>query len=208
MCPKRIVSGLNRFYRGHFQNTPHIKTFFGYASGWSFCLSSIQYIFQQSLFTLKGNSSKKLLFTVTPLIHTPRFHSLLMLVFEGENHSNETLGLFKGIGTWAVNLSFVRYNIAKLRPQRITGKSSDTDLFPMSSCIATRRLVYNGGYIQKPLSFLNSFETSWSGRLYMVTKVLRTSSWTYHIYATIHCSNFGNPLLWTSLWRFGNGSIS
>ena len=25
------------------------------------------------------------------------------------------------------------------------------DLFPMSSYIATRRLVHNGGYIQKPL---------------------------------------------------------
>ena len=29
---KRIVTGLNRFYRGHFQNAPNIKTFFGYAS--------------------------------------------------------------------------------------------------------------------------------------------------------------------------------
>ena len=28
---KKIVLGLNRFYRGHFQNTPNIKTFFGYA---------------------------------------------------------------------------------------------------------------------------------------------------------------------------------
>ena len=28
---KRIVSGLNRFYSGHFQNTPNIKTFFGFA---------------------------------------------------------------------------------------------------------------------------------------------------------------------------------
>ena len=27
---KRIVLGLNRFYRGHFQNTSNIKTFFGY----------------------------------------------------------------------------------------------------------------------------------------------------------------------------------
>ena len=29
---KTIVPGLNRFYRGHFQNTPNIKTFFGYAT--------------------------------------------------------------------------------------------------------------------------------------------------------------------------------
>ena len=29
---KTIVTGLNRFYRGHFQNAPNIKTFFGYAS--------------------------------------------------------------------------------------------------------------------------------------------------------------------------------
>ena len=28
---KRIVPGLNRFYRDHFQNTPNIKIFFGYA---------------------------------------------------------------------------------------------------------------------------------------------------------------------------------
>ena len=28
---KTIVTGLNKFYRGHFQNTPNIKTFFGYA---------------------------------------------------------------------------------------------------------------------------------------------------------------------------------
>ena len=29
---KTIVTGLNRFYRGHFQNARNIKTFFGYAS--------------------------------------------------------------------------------------------------------------------------------------------------------------------------------
>ena len=28
---KTIVTGPNRFYRGHFQNAPNIKTFFGYA---------------------------------------------------------------------------------------------------------------------------------------------------------------------------------
>ena len=28
---KEIVSKLNSFYRGHFQNIPKIKTFFGYA---------------------------------------------------------------------------------------------------------------------------------------------------------------------------------
>ena len=31
ICAKRIVPGLNRFYSGHFQNAPNIKTFFGYA---------------------------------------------------------------------------------------------------------------------------------------------------------------------------------
>ena len=30
---KRIVPELNRFYRGHIQNTPNLKTFFGYACG-------------------------------------------------------------------------------------------------------------------------------------------------------------------------------
>ena len=29
--PKRIVPKLNRCYNGHFQNTPNVKTFFGYA---------------------------------------------------------------------------------------------------------------------------------------------------------------------------------
>ena len=29
--PKKVALGLNRFYSGHFQNTPNIKTFFGYA---------------------------------------------------------------------------------------------------------------------------------------------------------------------------------
>ena len=28
---ERIISGLNRFYSGHFQNTPNIETFFGHA---------------------------------------------------------------------------------------------------------------------------------------------------------------------------------
>ena len=28
---ERIVAGLRRFYSGHFQNTPNIKTFIGYA---------------------------------------------------------------------------------------------------------------------------------------------------------------------------------
>ena len=29
---KKIVLGLNRSHSGHFQNTPNIKTFFGYAA--------------------------------------------------------------------------------------------------------------------------------------------------------------------------------
>ena len=29
---KRVVPGLNRFYRGHFQDIPNVKTFFGYAA--------------------------------------------------------------------------------------------------------------------------------------------------------------------------------
>ena len=33
---KTIVTGLNRFYRGHFPNAPNIKTFFGYALDRSF----------------------------------------------------------------------------------------------------------------------------------------------------------------------------
>ena len=37
------------------------------------------------------------------------------------------------------------------------------NLFPMSSCIATRRLVHNDGYIKKPLCVLNWIETLWSG---------------------------------------------
>ena len=29
---KRIVPALNIFYKGHFQDTPNVKTFFGYAT--------------------------------------------------------------------------------------------------------------------------------------------------------------------------------
>ena len=61
------------------------------------------------------------------------------------------------------------------------------DLFTMSSCIPTRWLVHNGGYIQKPLYFVNWSETLWFGRLYLVTEVLRNFSWIYHIKATIQC---------------------
>ena len=61
------------------------------------------------------------------------------------------------------------------------------DLFPMSSYIATRWLVHNGGYRQKPLLLLNRFETLWFGRLYLVTKVSQNFTWTYQIWATIQC---------------------
>ena len=44
------------------------------------------------------------------------------------------------------------------------------DLFSMSSCIATKRLVHNGGYIQKPLQLFNSPEILSCGRLCLVTK--------------------------------------
>ena len=38
--PKEMFPGLNRFYRGHFQNTQNIKTFFGYAQ----CMKILNHI--------------------------------------------------------------------------------------------------------------------------------------------------------------------
>ena len=60
-------------------------------------------------------------------------------------------------------------------------KDWSIDLLPMSSCIATRWLVHNGGSIQKLFSLLNWLETSWFGRLCLVTKVFWNFSWTYFI---------------------------
>ena len=45
---KTIVTGLNRSYRGHFQNSPNIKTFFGYAR-----LGTSQWPPRSSDFTVK-----------------------------------------------------------------------------------------------------------------------------------------------------------
>ena len=73
------------------------------------------------------------------------------------------------------------------------------DLFPMSSCIATRCLVHNGGYIRKPLELLNWFETLWFGRLYLVTKVYKDSIEFTIFRLQYNASNFENPPLWTSL---------
>ena len=60
-------------------------------------------------------------------------------------------------------------------------------MFSMSSCIATSRMVHNGGYIQKQLQLFNSPEVLWFGRLYIVTKVLLNLYRFYSILATTQC---------------------
>ena len=83
------------------------------------------------------------------------------------------------------------------------------DLFMMSSCIATRWLVHNGGYIQKLLQLSNSSEILWFGNFTLYLRFYRilimidfTVFWQQY-----SIKNFGNPPLWTSLWRFLKGSI-
>ena len=68
---KRIVPGLSRFYSGHFQNTPNIKTFFGYAFR-----TSVNMVFLFTLSILGDNHYKELkvcpllnLLSVFPLLH-------------------------------------------------------------------------------------------------------------------------------------------
>ena len=83
-----------------------------------------------------------------------------------------------------------------------------TDVFSMSSFIATSRLVHNGGYIQKLLQLFHSPEILWFGRLYLITKFLLnlidfTVFWLWYI-----TTKFWNPPLWTSLWRLIKGSIN
>ena len=80
--------------------------------------------------------------------------------------------------------------------------------FSMSLCIATSRLVYNCRYIRKLLQLSKSLEIVWFGRLYLLTEAFTqilidlTAFWLQ--YST---SDFENPPLWTSLWRFVKGSI-
>ena len=60
----------------------------------------------------------------------------------------------------------------------------------MSSCIATSRLVHNGGYIQKQLQLSPLPEILRFGRLYLVTKVLINLNRFYVILATIQHFKF------------------
>ena len=57
-------------------------------------------------------------------------------------------------------------------------------------------LVHNGRYIQKQLEVMNWLETWWSGRLYLVTKVLQNFIWTYHIQTRIKCFKLCHAKEW------------
>ena len=59
------------------------------------------------------------------------------------------------------------------------------DMFSISSCTATIRLVHNGGHMRKLLKLLNSPEIMCFGRMYLVTKVLLNLYQFYSILATI-----------------------
>ena len=79
------------------------------------------------------------------------------------------------------------------------------DLFPMSWCIATRWLVHNGGCSHRLfwlLRLCDLKDCTLQLRFYEISVELI-------IFGLQHsASNFGNPPLWTSLWRLVNGSIS
>ena len=59
------------------------------------------------------------------------------------------------------------------------------DVFSILSCIATIRLVHNGGYIQKRLELFSSPEILLFGRLYLVTKASQNVYQFYSILATV-----------------------
>ena len=64
-----------------------------------------------------------------------------------------------------------------------------TDVFLMSSCIATSRLIYKGRHIQKLLQLFNSPEILF-GRVHLVTKVLLNLDRFYSILATTEYFKF------------------
>ena len=77
----------------------------------------------------------------------------------------------------------------------------------MSSCIATSRLVHNGGYIRKLLQLSSSPEILIFGRLYLVNKVLLNLYRFDGILATLQYLKCRNLALWVSFLRFVNGYI-
>ena len=76
---------------------------------------------------------------------------------------------------------------------------SGIELFLMSSCIATNRLLHNGGYIQNLSQRFNSPEILRLGRLYLLTKLFLNLDGFYSILLQYSTSNPGDPPLWTSL---------
>ena len=81
------------------------------------------------------------------------------------------------------------------------------DLFSVSSCIATSRLVHNGRYVQKLLQLFSWTEILWFGRTNVVTKVYLILTGLTLFWLQYSTSVFANPPLWTSLWRFVKRSI-
>ena len=91
-----------------------------------------------------------------------------------------------------------------MRRLKIGQNFQGTDVFSMSSCTETSKLVHHGGYMQKLSQLFTSPEILLFERQYLVTKVLLNADRFYIILATIqyfkfHSSNFGNPPLWTSM---------
>ena len=93
------------------------------------------------------------------LIHTVRFvvYDYFVLLDEFNAIIHESVKL-RGVGSYKLHLC--ELDLKRFFPlcSSCLFRKHTIDLFPMSSCIATRSLVHNGGYIQNPLQLLNWFE--------------------------------------------------
>ena len=79
------------------------------------------------------------------------------------------------------------------------------DVFSMSSCIATSRLVHNGGYIQKLLQLFSPSEILWFVWAYLVTKVLLNIDRFYSILAVIQdCKLWKCTIIYSIIFQDDN----
>ena len=79
------------------------------------------------------------------------------------------------------------------------------DVFSMSSCTATSKLIHNGVYIQKLLQLSNSPAILRFGRLYYVTKVLLDRDPFHSILATIQYFKFRKSAIMDQFMTFRKG---
>ena len=93
---KIIVPGLNRFCRGHFQDTPNVKTFFGYAGLFTLYRRTVkralQKLYQRKpLFTLGKLLSKQFLLRGKTTLKIA-FDTHEILIFIDRVNTKESVG--------------------------------------------------------------------------------------------------------------------